>query len=1342
MTNDFYIPRYLRYKTETLTETELLSNDGVIVVLAEPGAGKTRLLTSVANQLGVASQRASIFKAKSSVQPASNLILDALDEVAKLDPSGIDLILVRAQETGARKVILASRSSEWAEAQTAFLRECFSTEPMIVRLQALDEDAQKDLFHNYVPGEDFAEFKNQVETFALGTLLGNPQFLKLFADAYVESGKQFSSKSRIFQDAVRRLAYEANKTISHKGRPSVDVVLDRANEVFAKLLLSGSVGISVSDRLDDRQYPSLISLLSGAQEEALCILDTRLVTPTSIEGLHEPVHRIVAEYCAARYLVSRIEDSADPLSLRRCFSIVAPNSTVRDELHGLLGWMAALGGTSLQGVAIDLDPYAVLANGDPSQLLPSSKRQLLSCLKVFAESDPYFRRSDSWRTFSVAGFFTPEVMEDIRQVLFVKEANQQLKGLVLELLVGSDLIPLLKTEWTALMLDASSDLDMRMLAMSHLLTVEEYDYGPDCRKLIEQGDDDGLSIAAQMFAELGVELLGQDMLLRLLHASAQLSPGSDQPRVSGAKSRYFVKNLIRELEREEVLWLLDQLTDGLVCTCGAETAHDCDCRNGISKVVGTLLDCHFEKSEPPFDALRIWRWVGNLNFYTPLSTQQSRSVQVLQAHHKLRQSIHRFVLGGITDPEVVWRTRCEAFEWQCHSGLLFQPTDCLAILDYAFETDNLAIWCAFYRSHSRYTRARGPDPLRTRMRWQANQKPELMKLWSKSERDAKRNSEEHHAKWRRPNRRMKRRERLQGRIREANIAHLKNNKDLIASGRHWQWLQLFAAGYLDDPEELTIYSEDHELPETALCNCLPSLESQLPGLREMAELHCKSKSWNLEYILYAACLAVFRRFKSLSGVSKNALAVLKTNIDVGYPAVDTDMQMRFEAEIDRRLFRTEGDVNDFAQEYLGVQLETGGCKRAKMRWLQTKPEFAHLLEELPLKWLSRYPEASLEALDVLFELAVENGDRARVVALISQRATEYCHEQSNQTQQQDVDARHSFWMARRLFFVQDGADEVSKWLSSNPNTIFVLSDRNDEMNRSGNRKWPDLSAESIHLILDAFIDLWPKVPLPNSWGTGSPEGETAYRYIRDIVWSIEKDDPKRSLPVLDSVIGDCRFQDFLDTLRSMRAAAQRRIALSEFEAPTPWQIAQMLDKNMLASVEDLRALMCEELIELQQAIKGSEFDPIEKFYSGGMRVDETAASKRIGEHLQLRLTGKNIPISIEHQLNDKGRCDITATAMVDGKRILLVMEVKGQWSRELYTAAEKQLHVRYSMHPDAEEQGIYLVLWFGKNEKVAESHNHAITSSEDLKFSVISRMAEELRGSIDVFVLDLSVSKV
>ena len=35
--------------------------------------------------------------------------------------------------------------------------------------------------------------------------------------------------------------------------------------------------------------------------------------------------------------------------------------------------MAALGDKSIQETLINIDPYAVLANGDPSQLLPSSK---------------------------------------------------------------------------------------------------------------------------------------------------------------------------------------------------------------------------------------------------------------------------------------------------------------------------------------------------------------------------------------------------------------------------------------------------------------------------------------------------------------------------------------------------------------------------------------------------------------------------------------------------------------------------------------------------------------------------------------------------------------------------------------------------------------------------------------------------------------------------------------------------------------------------------------------------------------------------------------------------------
>ena len=43
--------------------------------------------------------------------------------------------------------------------------------------------------------------------------------------------------------------------------------------------------------------------------------------------------------------------------------------------------------------------------------------------------------------------------------------------------------------------------------------------------------------------------------------------------------------------------------------------------------------------------------------------------------------------------------------------------------------------------------------------------------------------------------------------------------------------------------------------------------------------------------------------------------------------------------------------------------------------------------------------------------------------------------------------------------------------------------------------WPKLTSSKVEAILDAFFDQWPKVDLPNHWGTGSPKGENAYRFL-------------------------------------------------------------------------------------------------------------------------------------------------------------------------------------------------------------------------------------------------------
>ncbi len=357
----------------------------------------------------------------------------------------------------------------------------------------------------------------------LQPLLPKPQFLQLFADAYIESERSFENKSSIFEKAINRLAKEVNPRIFQIKSIKIEKKIDLASEIFSKLLLSGSEGVTLSDLNSTRLYPRLASLFND-DISANCILDTRLFKLGDNQEQHVHVHKIVAEYCAARYLTHRISNNTDTLSLYQCLAVIAPNSIVRVELRGLLGWMAALGNESIQKATISLDPYAVLANGDPSQLLPSSKRFLIHKLTETAKEDPYFRRSDMWRTFSATGFLTSDVVSELKPLLTGTNENGHLRGLLLELLVGSKAIPDLVNELQQLMLSPDRNDHTRFLASECLLEVKNYNHKKDILALVSEGSETSLSIAAKAIEERGTEKFEKSFLLSYLITCTSLYP--------------------------------------------------------------------------------------------------------------------------------------------------------------------------------------------------------------------------------------------------------------------------------------------------------------------------------------------------------------------------------------------------------------------------------------------------------------------------------------------------------------------------------------------------------------------------------------------------------------------------------------------------------------------------------------------------------------------------------------------------------------------------------------------------------------------------------------------------
>ena len=1337
MYKEIYLPRIL-YSTDDkeFNESELLSVENkVIIILAEPGAGKSCLLDSLSEQLGIRKSIANIF-IYSNPHQCSSLAIDGFDELIKIDSSTVVKALVMANQPSVERIILSSRSSEWYEGYTQHCRDIFGEEPLLVYLKQFNEQEQKALFLYHYPGQNVEKFLEDAASIELSPLLSNPLFLKLFSKSYVENNQCFENRHSAFKLAIEGLAKENNRGYSYdRNILPASKKIELVEDVFTKLMLSGSEGVSLSDSASNRFYPHIATLNSDKNINQ--ILSTQFFLPNDGMEQHRPVHRIVAEYCAGNYLAKKLTSIDNPLSLLKILSIIAPNNIVRDELRGLFAWMAVLSENHrIQEELIDLDPYAILSNGDPALLLPCSKKKLLSKLKFLNQEDPYFRRSDRWRSFSIPGFFTDELLDELKSLLSPDNSDGDLQGLLLELLIDSPIVSKLTDELKRIVCNInfkSSYEYIRRLAGKCLSKIKYSNYRETWEYLIHAKDNTSLAIVADMMSKSNTEFQNEDYI-RYLRICSELYP-TDHRIECAIGERFFIKRFIKKLSLDLVIPLLNELSTNLYCSC--QKKYDCQCRVGISKIISMLLDRYFELVQEPWAPEKIWEWTKNLYFQNGTTKNESLSVKILSENDELRQNIIRIAFKNIFDDKSIHETKFYIFE-QGHSGLNFQSQDYKYIVDLAFDTDNVELWSYFMARHNFYGH-NGPNQLRQYMRMQALKKYEFLRTWYRTNMEDKNNYKRNVLRCRRK-RRYREDNKRQKNIHYKNIQFIQENRQLIESGKHWKSLLHFSQTLLFEPNKIVEKFGDEQLVRNALYNCLDYIQPNIPSLSKLAELQCQSKSLNLEFILYAACLEILKRDGALNSVSAEILTALRTNLSTYWLGVNSDDRDRLKQEVDRCLFSNPADAENFLRKYIEPQLACMECKSSQVNWLADDETFKFLQTTLPLEWLEDFPDMNFSAQKELLKLAIQFGDREKLKEIVQQ----YCENLLNinpTLEEEDIKSKRNFWFAHAFYLLDENYEIFWQELIKDVNSIFILEEHFGSF--GDYTKWIMLSPVKIELILNAFIEKWEEVYLPTSYGSDSPDSEKAYRFLSELIGKLGDSYQDNPIPVLDRLLNNSQYRNFYNSLKSIRFNYLRKLAVQNFQMPTADQVANFLERNEIISVENLRAVILEELRNYQKDLDGHDITTKSIFYHGEInienRVNENTATQRIADRLRIWLERYQVNLIREGYMKDDNRCDLVFSKLINGKRKILPVEVKGQWHSELYSAFDSQLDRLYAIHPDADGQGIYLVLWFGANEKVANRRTHGINNAKELYFDLQKHMSEELKKRLDVFVLDLSV---
>jgi hypothetical protein len=1295
-----------------LDQDDLLVRPEPLIVLGEPGMGKTELLKAIGgendNSFCRATQLINRVRPETLIGNAKRLVVDALDEVAaQSQGDAVDLVLQKLGQLDYPPFVLSCRVAEWRSAiASGAIAEQYDVAPLELHLEPLTRDEQLRLLTELTKDADRARvLRDHFEAFGLD-FLGNPQTLELIAALPADALPDTTVE--LFEQAIETLRKERNPVKEELQR---EATLDAAGAAFAGLILSGNGRIvdKPSGLIDpgDRAL-ALAEVEAFDHGNVIRAADTKLFAADRSEGLTY-AHRRVGEFVGARWLSTRADTR---VKRRRLLGLFSSHGLVPASLRGLHAWLAR--DPLLADAVIDADPMGVVEYGDAEALTADQARRLFGALERLAAENPRFM---DWREYRAASLVSPPLMAEVERVVRDPNAEFGLRALLLQQLSGAATAEGLRHLLRQIMLDEAQPYGIRHPSAMALVSLGGEDWPALLEQLRCHAREDSLRLAHELLDDIGLETFSDEQIVAIILARDGLSlcPVGADPERNTVTGFYRLAKHVPVARLDGLLDLFAAYAEELLPEhAGYEENDLIDLQYALAlKRIG---------NGGSVDPLRLWSWIKPFDEENSYRRERGKELaDWLKINAPVRQAIQRHVLLDEVSGKDIWQRA-----WPLHrDSLNLYPTqdEVVALLN------SMNIADLRWREVLDLGRTWGEEgrPLReAAMRFAAGHSGDIAWIEAKAERPV--------PEWER-----EQEERTRKRDAERATKHAEHRREFLAkiegvrAGEYGLILapaQAYLKRFQDIGDGVPAHGRvaewvGEEVAGAAREGFEAFLQARPPRPRsaDIARSFAESKGWSAGDIIVAALAERVRtKERPFDGLSSERLAA--GLFECWHRMIDDHAGLKelgplLEAELKRR-----GQWRRVVRLYVEPQLRRR-AQHVDRLWAIMRGDDGGLGADLAEDWLARFPDMSGEAELEMIDRLIRSNRRDALRALLADRRGKALN-----------DERRRNWEAVALIVEFDSA-QARLGKAIDPELLWHLRAR------IGGRGYHDdgegspafLSVDQLAWMIATFRALWPSTGRPGSVTTGDTNPWDASEHVRALITRLGNDVSPEAVMAL-ATLRDAPEDGYTWVLRTVAAEQRQKQADEGYTPPTLDQIKMVLDAGPPASVADLRAIVVDELEELGRLLRGSSEDEVDLFWTDD---DKPRSENQCRDRVVTLLRGHLAPLAIypmdEADMPQGKRADI----VFYHNALWLPVEAKRQQHPDLWVAIEQQLEGLYTGHWQAEGQGVFLVFWFGSmfNVPVRPDGGPKPTTAAELQAALDAHPAVKA-GRVQVVVLDLS----